>query len=100
VGLEKSTSAAKAVEQTIYGTAEAVPFVRRPLPQALRVYEGFMSCPNWPAEKSNLDKSVGQPSQQESILWRPLGRILPEIPALDRSPGAEARHLLDPLRPG
>jgi hypothetical protein len=52
VGFEKRTSAAKAVErQNIYGTAEAeaVPFVRRSLSQALRVSERFMCWPKWPA---------------------------------------------------
>jgi hypothetical protein len=37
-------------------TAEAVPFVRHSLPQPLRVSEGFMCCPNWPTEKSSLDR--------------------------------------------
>ena len=41
--LEKRTSAAEAVKQAcLYGTAEAVPFVRTSLPQPLRVSEA--SC--------------------------------------------------------
>jgi hypothetical protein len=66
VCLEKRTSAAKAVKRApIYGTAEAVPFVRQSLPQHLRVSEGFMCCPNRPTEKSNLDKSDVQPSLRD-----------------------------------
>ena len=46
ISLEKRTSAAsKAVKgQAIYGTAEAVPFVRQSLPQGLRVSKGFICC--------------------------------------------------------
>ena len=47
VGLEKRTSAAKAVKRRpFYGTAEPVPFVRQSLPQRLQVSEGFMCWPN------------------------------------------------------
>ena len=48
--LEKRTSVAKAVKRRpFYGTDESVPFVRQSLPQALRVSENFMGCPNWTA---------------------------------------------------
>ena len=43
--------------QAFYGTAEPVPFVES-LPQPLKVSDGFMCWPNWPTEKSDLDKSV------------------------------------------
>jgi hypothetical protein len=67
IGLEKRTSAAEAVQlQAIYGTAEAVPFVKShfpiwlgpspnaaaacpsfgSVPQALRVSQGFVCFPN------------------------------------------------------
>ena len=37
------------------------------LPNLSRVSEGLMYCPNWPTEKSNLDKSEVQPSLRDSI---------------------------------
>src|ERR1700746_1169449 len=65
--LQKRTSAAKAVMRAaFYGTAEAVPFVRRSLPQPLRVSEA--SC-------------AGQIGQLK-IIWTSLAELSP-----GRSPG-------------
>ena len=48
VGRRKQPSAAKAVKPAdIYGTAEAVPFVRQSLPQPLRVSEVNQPKSNW-----------------------------------------------------
>jgi hypothetical protein len=46
-------------------TASAVPFVGLSLPLRLRVCEGFMGCPNWHTEKSNLDKTEVQTSPSD-----------------------------------